>query len=114
MASMDRKDVKLAVTEDERNKLIKMIKSDSNFREELKSDWTKAFKRAGINPASLEGRELEYSATNPFTAGSAKAGITITITIFASSRDERIRINEAVVFDQARTKVAKPSKKKPK
>lgn len=101
---MPEKDIRLAVTEDERNKLIEMIKSDSGFREELKSDWTKAFRRAGINPSTFKDREIEYTDTRPFAGGSAKAGITITITITASSRDERIRINEAVVFDQTKTK----------
>jgi hypothetical protein len=109
-----KKDIRLAVTEDQRNKLIQMIKSDPGFREELKSDWTTAFKRAGIDPSSLKERELQYTDTRPFVGGSAKAGITITITIFASSRDERISINEAVVFDQAKTKVAKESKQKSK
>ena len=109
---MDKKDIRLAVTDDERNKLIQMIKSDPGFREELKSDWTKAFRRAGINPTTVGGREIEFTDTRPFVGGSAKAGITITITIFASSRDERISINEAVVFDQAKTKVGKAAKRK--
>jgi len=109
---MDKKDVRLAVTEDERNKLIQMIKSDPGFREELKSNWTTAFKRAGINPADIKGRVIEYTDTRPFVGGSVQAGIEITITIFASSRDERIRINEAVVFDQAKTSIGKAPKRK--
>lgn len=92
------------ITRDQREKLIDLAKQDASFRDLLKSDWTKALTRAGIDPATVKDRVLRQTDLAPFKGGASTAGIEITIEIMSAAKEERINLNDIVVFDQKKTK----------
>jgi len=88
------------ISRDQREKLVELVKKDPKFRELLKKDWPAAMKQAGVDAKELKGRVLKESQFQPFKGGSTKASIEIIIEIFAAAREERIRVEDIVVFNE--------------
>jgi hypothetical protein len=63
----------------QRDAIFSKLKTDANFREDLKTDWKKAIKKIGITPEKLAQGVLSYKEVVPFQGQRASWTIEIVI-----------------------------------
>ena len=90
------------LTRENREKLFEKLRYDPTFRERMKENWREAIKSIGIDAEAVVDGVLKREEIEEFANQAKGWSIEITFRGGLLSKDERVEIKEAVVFQGKR------------